>query len=241
MKVNDVARVEVEWFPTFVNDPEIRLILKRDRELTMSTVFRWRGCAQPGWSHMFYTEHEGEVQFLLHNPRDHEGFGWRQYHLHMADDWDPNVAKWVGCNKLEFDCGAGFNRKVECTFNPHTRMLTLTGPWSSGASAVSRLLRPVISAATLTGPNRLTVSNPDYYHRMKRQGRAHQGTPYSTYYTLAFMQEVIDTHAPWLELYNGDYGHYPVRKGDAPKNPRKGRPRVSCLDLSDDQCRAIEF
>jgi hypothetical protein len=231
MKTQDICRVEVEWMEQFGNNPQLQFVLKRDRVLTPSSEFRWN---QNG--NLFYAVKDGEVRYLYHNRNDHNGFGFAKFELHMADDWD--ASQWKDCARHERDFGSRTNRDVCCVLNG--RVLTLTGPWSSGASAVSAQIGPIVSTSTLEGPSRVTVCNPNWYHRQKRKGRAYQGTAFATNHTLEFVQSAIDVHAPHLEMYEGDYGWYPVRKGDPPKNPRKGRTRVFDPSLSDEQSMAVE-
>lgn len=233
MEISDIHRIEVEWMEGYGNNPALLFILKRDKKLTPPSEFRWR---QKG--DMFYAIHNGEVRYLRHDRNDHNGFGFARFNLHMDDSWDSST--WKGCGRNEPDFGSRTNRDVTCSLDG--RIVTLTGPWSSGASVVSAIIGPIVHASTLEGPSRETIRNPEWYHRMKRKnGRAYRGTAFSSDYTLEFVQAAIDIHAPHLEMYEGDYGWYPVRKGDAPKNPRKGRPRVASACLSDEQSMVVEL
>jgi hypothetical protein len=201
MKISDIKTVKVDWMKGYGNDPHLKFILKRDRKLTPWEQFRF---VQHG--RLFFAEYENEVRFVAHDPGNHSGFGGSAFVLRMADSWDE--CQWVsGCKP--------------CKYDPQTRTVTLCGPWSSNATAMSRAFCPVASADTLEGPSRLTVSSPRYYRQMQKIGRSWDGTYSATHYTLDFVREVIDVHAPHLELYEGDYGWYPVRKGEAPKNPRR--------------------
>jgi hypothetical protein len=236
VKISDIARVDVNWMEGCRNDPGLRFVLKRDRELTPSSEFRYK---QSG--NIFYAVHESEVRFVAHNRNDHNGFGFARFDLHMHDDWD--ASQWKPCQQLDGkplvqrDFGSMSYREVSCTLEG--RILHLTGPWSSGASVVSKIIGPVVDVSVLTGPNRETIRNPKWYHRNKRRNRAYEGMHYAANLTLEFVQEAIDVHAPHLEMYEGDFGWYPVRKGDQPKNPRKGIQRPADLMLDDTQAMVV--
>lgn len=240
MEVRNIKRIEVNWMEGWGNDPHLTFVLKRDCVLTPESEFRYRQ-----YGRLFYAVHANEVRFVMHDPNDHNGFGGHRYDLRMAEDWD--ATQFHGCQRTEpqWDSGGGsMTAKCWQDTNEHgVRVVHLTGPWSSGASVVSKCIgQPVISVGTLTGPNRETVRNLEWYHRRKRQGRAYLGTAYATKYTLEFVQLAIDALAPHLELYEGDYGWYPVRKGDKPKNPRRRMDRKPFDPYrSDEQSRAVEF
>jgi len=223
VRISDIKRITVDWMEKFGNNPMMEFVLKRDRKLTPRELFRWY---QSG--NLFYSEHEGEVRYLVHDRSDHNGFGCARFSLHMAEGWEETKEgrEWRDCSCIQHDWGSRCDREVSCRFDRETRILTLQGPWSSGQSVVSSIIGPVVAVSTLEGPSRTTVNNPDWYHRQKRQGRAYVGTAFATSYTLAFVQEVVDILAPHLWLYEGDFSWYPVRKGDYPKNPNKGKRNV---------------
>lgn len=227
MKVADIARVEVEWFERYANNPELRFVLKRYSTLTPSEGFRYKQIGN-----LFYAEHEGEVRYYAHNRNNHNGFGFAKFVLHMHDDWDAST--WKNCYRTEREHGSMCSQDVACVLSGRT--ITLTGPWSSGATVASKALgKPVVHCAVLEGRHREAINHPESYQKWRRRGRRYEGTPYSADLTLDFVQEAIDRHAPHLEMYEGDYGWYPVRKGDEPKNPRKGRARTDDGQLDDVQ------
>jgi hypothetical protein len=234
MKITDIAHIKVNWMETWGNDPGLTFVLKRDRKLTPWEQFRFRQSGS-----LFYAEHESEIRFISHDRNDHNGFGGAIYTLHMADDWD--VSTWRPCSRTERRwMSGGQTMEVSCQFNADTRILSIKGPWHSGATGVTRAYKPVMEVGTLEGPNRETVRAPEYYHRARKRGRAYDGCATYSCYTLDFVQEAIDRLAPHLELYEGDFGWYPVRKGDTPKNPRRNvRPHESFL--SDEQMSAVFF
>ena len=235
MRISDIAKVKVDWMEGYRNDPYLKFVLKADRKLAPCEVFRYR---QSG--NLFFAEHEGEVNFVVHDPGDHNGFGGRRFVLRMAEDWSPE--NWHDCSHNERDFGNGSIRKVSCFYDKETHSVTLTGPWSSGETVVSTRFKPCIYVSTLEGPSRETIRNPQLYRKMKKQGREYEGTYFATSYTLEFVQEVIAKLAPHLELYQGDYGWYPVIKGEQPKNPRRGRPVSRCTSiLSDVQASVVEL
>jgi hypothetical protein len=234
MKISDIARIKVDWMERFGNDPHLEFILKRDAVLTPWEQFRFRQ-----FRNLFVAEHEGEVRFVAHDRNDHNGFGGAVYNLHMADDWDSTQFR--PCHRTEprWNSGGG-SMEARCQFDSTTRILTLTGPWSGGASGVSRLFRPVVSLSVLEGRHRNAIRDPKWYHRARKRGHAFDGTAYATACTLEFVQEALDVHAPHLELYEGDFGWYVKRKGDAPKNPRRRTGPVGGIGmLSDEQMSAV--
>lgn len=253
MRVEDIKYIEVDWMEQYRNDPALKFVLKQERKVAAPSDFRYRtGLPAPviktleafrlpvtPAKNLFWAVHENEVQFYMHDRNDHSGFGSRQFQLHMANDWE--ASDWKNCRGERYDPTSGFN--VPCCFL-EGRILTLKGPWSSGASGVSKFIGLIVSVATLEGEYRDTIRAPVHYHKNKRKWPTtmsrSSGVAYSCHYTLAFVQEAIDKLAPHLELYEGDYGWYPVRKGDAPKNPRKGNRRVSSSMLSDEQCMVVE-
>lgn len=233
MKISDIARIKVDWMEKYSNDPHMTFVLKRDRKLTPWEQFRFH---QKGT--LFYAECESEIRFVSHDRNDHNGFGGGVYKLHMRDDWDASTFR--PCSRTEYRWGSGGSTMdVSCRFDADTRILSIKGPWHSGATGVTRAYKPVMEVATLEGPNRESIRNPAFYHRMRKRGHAHEGTPHSSCYTLDFVQEAIDRLAPHLELYEGDFGHYPVIKGNPPKNPRRGVKSRDGSFLSDQQMSAV--
>ena len=165
----------------------------------------------------------GEVRFVFHSPNDHAGFGGAHYAMKMRDDWTPRP---LGCSKCRIE----------------DRTVHLYGPWSSSASAVTRAIRPVVSASIMPGKYREAIRNPNYYHRMKRRGRAYEGLFIGTAITLEFAREIIDRFAPHLDLYEGDFGWVPMIRGGEPKNPRRNRkPSRFSEGMSDEQAMVIEL
>lgn len=227
--LNKIAKVRVNWMEGYANDPQLVFVFKRDAELVPLEEFRYDQI-----KNTFYAVKDDEVQYYTHNRNDHNGFASRQFHLHMADSWD--ASQWKDCCTVQYDYGARYERRAYCTLKG--RILTLTGPWSSGASYISKLIGPVVHVSVLTGSNRETIRNPQRYHWAKRRGRAYEGLHYAADFTLEAVQAAIDKYAPHLEMYEGDYGWYPVRKGDTPKNPRRGRVYFNS-EVSDEQARII--
>lgn len=233
MKISDIARIEVNWWEGWANHPELQFILKRDSCLSPSEVFRYR---QHG--NLFYAEHDGEVRYYAHDRNNHNGFGFAKFTLHMHDDWDAST--WSNCKRTERDHGGMCSREVQCLLDG--RLVTLTGPWSSGSTAASRALgKPVVHCSALEGRYREAIVNSKWYQRNRRRGRKYEGTPFSCDLTLEFVQEAIDIYAPHLWMYEGDYGWYPLRKGDEPKKPRKGVVRHDEETLSDAQMMAVNW
>ena len=99
----------------------------------------------------------------------------------------------------------------------------LKGPWSGAASELSLLWKPVLNVLLRT---------PKYNEK-------------SSFLTGTFTKEslepLLSILAPDIELYGGDYGWYPKKIGEVPKNPRQGRHyRLISESLSDEQARIIE-
>ena len=234
MKVSDVRHVKVEWMEGFSNDPGLNFILKRGADIAPNESYRWNQTGS-----LYWAELDGQFKYLAQSHRDHEGFGGSIYTLAMSPEWAPESREW---GMLDQDAEGWMVRRCGCKYHPDRRSVMLRGPWHCGASRVSREVRPILDVGILTNEynNRLRI--PRYYQRMQRQGRAWDGTYLNCGVTLEFCQAVIDVHAPHLELYEGDYGWYPVRKGDDPKNPRKGRAYSRfTAELSDEQARMVEW
>lgn len=235
MNIKDIAKIKVNWMEGYVNDPRVTLVLKKDRKLSPSEDFRYRQ-----YGNLFFAELDGEVRFMVHDKRNHNGFGFSRFTLHMADDWDSS--QWKPCSiKGERDHGSMTNRDVSCSLKG--RVLTLTGPWSGNAVLVERLTGvKCISWATLEGPSRESVSNPRWYQKMKRRcGHNYDGTALSTHYTLEFAREVIDTLAPHLELWEADYGWTVKIRDMPPKNPRRLNTPIGDVKLSAEQSIAVYY
>jgi hypothetical protein len=236
MKISDIQTVKADWMEGYGNDPQLKFVLKDGHDLTPWGNFRWH---QHG--NIFYAEHEGEVHFIAHSRSDHNGFGGAMYELHMADDWTP--ADWHDCDTVQSQWGSGGgSHSVKCWWDANMRILHIKGPWSSSSSSVNRFFGPCIEVSVLTPQYNNKLRSPKYYESMRKQGRAWDGTYLATACTVEFARQAVDTLAPWLELYEGDYGWYPKKRDEAPKNPRKGRaPSYFGMDLSREQSRVVEW
>jgi hypothetical protein len=234
MKVSDISRVKVDWMERFGNDPELKFILKNGHSDLPYDQFRW-----VQYGSLYYAEQENEVAYLAQAHRDHAGFGGSVYRLRMADSWQRGQ-DWQGL-ALSQNAEGWMVRPCGCRWHPEQQVVELRGPWHCGASRVSRQVKPILDVAVLKNEYNNMLRSPDYYRRMGKQGRAWDGTYCLKAFTLDFVREVVDKLAPWLDLYEGDYGWYPIYRGMEPKNPRKGRvPSVFFNEASDAQARIIE-
>jgi hypothetical protein len=217
MNIKDIAKVKVDWMEQFGNDPQLKFVLKYGCDLQPNDSFRFH---QSG--NIFYAESENEVRFYRHDRGDHNGFGGSKFKLHMADDWD--ASQWHDCSNHErVWMGGGAMRLAECNLNG--RILSIFGPWSSSAVMVEPFIGPCMDVRVLPAKYRDSLRNPAYFLRQrKRLGpKASEGLYLQCHLTVAFVRETLDRLAPWLDLYEGDYGWYPIMRDMEPKNPRKGR------------------
>jgi hypothetical protein len=232
MKIQDIARVEVDWAEKYANDPSLKIILKRDRTISPWGNFRFRQKDR-----MFFAEFEGEVSFLYHNPGDHNGFGFRKFALRMEDGYDPAQAGWHDCDVKDRDHGCMMNRPVRCYYDAPTNTIHLTGPWSSNSTAMVQAFGvESMNVSILDGPSRETVRNPAQFERNRRRGWNYEGTFWSAHLTVDFAREVVDTLVPHLELYQGDCGWTVKRRDMPPKNPRRHeKPAMWSAEMSGEQ------
>ena len=236
MKLSDISHVKVDWMEKFSNDPELKFVLKAGRKLTPWADFRFRQKGQ-----MFFAEHEGEVRFVAHDPRDHNGFGFAHYALVMEDGYDPQAAGWRDCNIIGArDHGSMCNRDVRCYYDPPTNTIHLTGPWSSGSVAMERAFGvATMGVSTLEPEYNNKLRSPRYYQRMQKQGRGWDGTYMAVHYTLDFVREAVDKLAPHLELWQGDYGWTVKLRDMPPKRERRQPQPIGHPLLSEEQSFAV--
>ena len=231
MKLSDIAMVRANWMEGYGNDPRLEIILKTGCDVAKLSDFRFHQSGE-----LFWAELGGEVSFFHHNRGDHNGFAGSEYVLHMADDWD--ASQWKDCNRVEHTWMSYSTHLANCHLEGRT--LHLKGPWSSGESIVSKLIGPCVGVSIMPGSWRNSVRHPHYYQknvkRLAKLGRkAYEGLFFSRSLTLDMARQIIDVHAPHLDLYEGDFGWYPMIRGGDPKNPRKGLKRLGSPYMSDEQ------
>ena len=220
MKISDIAKVKVDWMEQFGNDPQLRFILKAGCDLTPFKQFRFN---QSG--NLFYAVADCEVKFFRHDRRDHNGFGGSRYDLRMADDWD--ASQWRDCQfdeMLWMSGGARRDVKCEILHNDGERILSFAGLWSSSAPAAKKFIGDCVDVSVMPAKYRESLRDAAYLQRQKQKLgiRAYEGLYLASHLTLDFVKEAVDRLAPHLDLYEGDYGWYPMMRDGEPKNPRKG-------------------
>lgn len=230
MKVSDVAKVQVDWMEGFGNWPRLILVLKRDAEVAPRESFRWK--EHDG---LFYAEHEGEVRFVYHDRNDHQGFGGSEFKLQMDDSWDASTFR--PCHRTERAWMSDRHREHNCTLDGRT--VTICGPWHCGSSELTPVLGPVVEITVIEGKDRTCFKNLKALKRERAYAKAgkrfaYEGSPTSCTLKLSLLQEIIDRHAPHLEMYQGDLCYFPMLKGGQPKCPRKD-VSVRESKLSDEQ------
>ncbi len=262
MKMENIARCEINWMEGWANDPHITFVLKRDRKLAPIELFRYRQ-----FGNLFFAEYENEVRFVSHSSNDHNGFGGHIHSMQMHDGYDPSehgfrIGKitlwektgggqfgwenvdsqgWVCCNSVQTQWGSGGGSHLACCwYDPILNTVHIKGPWSSGEVFVKKATGvSCISVATLEGPSRESIRNPEWYQRQRRKGIAYTGTPFATSYRVDFVQEVVDRLAPHAELWQGDYGWTVKLRGMEPKNPKRRGSPIGHAMLSGDQNMAV--
>lgn len=237
MQISDIQSVKVDWMEGYRNDPCLKFVLKNGRKRHLWNDFRFRQ-----YGNLFFAELEDEVRFIAHDRNDHNGFGGSVYKMQMVDGYSPAESGFKGCYHHEFKYNSGGGSHVaSCKYEPETNCVYITGPWSSGESTVSRLVRPCVNVAILDPQYNNKLRNPNYYRQMQKLGKAWDGTYCSSSVTLEFAQEAVDKLAPWLDLYQGDYGWYPKWRDMEPKNPAKGRDKRFASEMSDEQSMCVEL
>lgn len=225
MHIEDIARVEIDWMQGYVNDPRIKIILKRGKKMAAWEDFRFDSSGN-----LFYSVLDNEVIFYSHDRNNHDGFGGRCFPLRMKDDWTPECAGWRDC--------------IHCGFDPESHILTLCGPWKISEVSLSRIVGECVAVSAIDGDDRESVRNPNRFQRHKRRfgKNAYAGTFTATSVTLEFARLAVDTLAPSYEMWQVDYGCWTVKKrGLPPKNPRRHPDPVFVSNMSAEQSAAILF